>query len=248
MTRTISAYLLPSLVTPEQLAGRTVVVIDVLRAGTTITHALASGAARVIPCLEVADALRVARGYAGNARVLLGGERGGLPIDGFDLGNSPAEYTGDKVAGATVVFSTTNGTRAMLNCRMAQRVLIGAFVNFSALCQILATEPHVDLLCAGTNQEITREDVLLAGALADECRRSAGGDVRLNDQAEIAADAWLAAAPQLGSQATLAARLAASCGGRNLLDIGQHHDIEIAATIDRLEKVPELDVASWCIR
>jgi 2-phosphosulfolactate phosphatase len=179
--------LLPSLAAPEQLVGKTLVVIDVLRATTTIVHALAAGAREVIPCLEIDEALETAQ--AKGALAVLGGERGGRKIAGFHLGNSPLEYTPDVVGGKSVVFTTTNGTRAMMRCRAAGRVLIGAFSNFSALCGELSDDEQIEIICAGTDGEVTREDTLLAGAIVDELSRSAGGEeIELNDQAEIAAE------------------------------------------------------------
>ena len=136
LIRQIDVYLLPALLSRRSLAGKIVVVIDVLRATTTIVHALAAGAKEVVPCLEVEEARRVAGELGSEA--ITGGERGGKQIPGFDLGNSPAEYSRERVAGKTVVFTTTNGTRAMLCCKQARRVLLGAFVNFSAVCRELA--------------------------------------------------------------------------------------------------------------
>src|ERR1041384_8191351 len=109
MSRTINVHLLPILVEPHELAGKLVVVIDVLRATTMIIHALAAGAKAVIPFLEVAGARELAERLPGQA--VLGGERGGNRIAGFDLGNSPLEYTPAAVGGKTLVFTTTNGTR-----------------------------------------------------------------------------------------------------------------------------------------
>src|SRR6185436_10147310 len=117
--------LLPALAEPGDLAGRTVVVIDVLRATTTIITALAAGATQVVPCQEIEEARRLAGQFSPPA--ITGGERGGRQIPGFDLGNSPRAYTRKRVGGRPVVFTTTNGTRAMLRCREAGRVLIGAF-------------------------------------------------------------------------------------------------------------------------
>src|SRR3990167_11479727 len=107
MTQELNVYALPTLLAPEELAGWTAVVIDVLRASTTILYALEAGAAEVIPCLEIEDALKIA-GSMPRSQVVLGGERGGLPIDGFDLGNSPLEYDPSAVSGKTIVFTTTN--------------------------------------------------------------------------------------------------------------------------------------------
>jgi 2-phosphosulfolactate phosphatase len=234
------------------LTDRVVVVIDVLRATTTITTALAHGAVQVIPCLEVDEARRAAGRQEGDA--LLGGERGGVRIPGFDLGNSPEEYTRSRVAGKTIVFTTTNGTRAMMACRGARRVLLGAFVNFSAVCHELSRaaaespETGIDLLCAGTRGEITREDVLLAGAICDELSRQFPTPLKVNDQADLAADAWRSAVERMGGGHPLAEILRRSCGGRNLLESGQQRDIEIAAAIDTIDLIPLLDPAGWTIR
>src|SRR6266576_3326598 len=102
-SRELDVYLLPALVEPAALAGKTVVVIDVLRATTTIVHALAAGAREVVPCLEVYEANRAATELG--ERAILGGERGGVPIPGFDLGYSPAEYTRERVGGKTIIFT-----------------------------------------------------------------------------------------------------------------------------------------------
>lgn len=127
MPRELVVHPLADDVPLEALAGATVVVIDVLRASTTIVHALAAGAAEILRCGDT----ETARGLAATLpprKALLGEERLGFPIEGFDLGNSPWEYTPDRVAGASLVFTTTNGTRAMERCRLAKRVLLGAFV------------------------------------------------------------------------------------------------------------------------
>ena len=124
MLRTIHVYALPNFAAAEDFVGGTVVVIDVLRATTTIVFALEAGATEVIPCLEVGDARAMAEKFPPGTAVL-GGERNGLPIEGFDLGNSPSEYTPETVGGKTVIFTTTNGTRAMLRCQKAAQVSLG---------------------------------------------------------------------------------------------------------------------------
>ncbi|MGI8978034.1 MAG: 2-phosphosulfolactate phosphatase [Pirellulaceae bacterium] len=246
MYRTLNVHLLPALVEPRELAGKTVVVIDVLRATTTIIHALAAGAKEVMPLLEVQEAQELARKLAPGA--VLGGERGGKRIAGFDLGNSPLEYTLAAVGGQTLVFTTTNGTRAMLRCAQARRILIAGFVNFSAVCRQLAEEEQIEIVCAGTDGHVTREDTLLAGAIVEDCRRSRNDEWDCNDQAEIAADAWRTAVGTLSGRDPLAAALRESRGGRNLIEIGHEDDIDLAAQIDRFDIVPELDVAAWRIR
>lgn len=242
MTQQAFVHLLPGLVTPEELAGGTVVVADILRATTTITYALAAGATKIIPLLEIDRALEMKSQLGGTA--VLGGERGGKKIPGFDLGNSPGEYTRNSVGGKTLLFTTTNGTRAMEMCRLASRILLGCFVNFSAICREVAELERLDILCAGTDNQITREDVLFAGAVIDDLH-GRGGTVLTNDQADIACDAWRAATHDFGGPKPLAEFLRASTGGRNLIDIGHERDIEIAAQIDKFDVVGELDLKAW---
>jgi 2-phosphosulfolactate phosphatase len=241
--RQIDVYLLPALVEPAALTGKAVAVIDVLRATTTIVHALAAGAAEVAPSLNVEDARRLADQLGD--RAVLGGERGGLPIPGFDFGNSPAEYTSDRVSGKTVVFTTTNGTRALERCQLARRALIAAFANFSAVCRELSDASEVAIVCAGTDGHVTREDTLLAGAIVTDLAQ--GKLCQLNDQALLAADAWQTAV-RLLTDRPLGIMLRDSRGGRNLIDTGQENDIDLAAQIDRFDIVPELDLKTWRIR
>ena len=240
----IRVFFLPSLVTPQQLADRAVVVVDVLRATTTIVHALAAGATQVIPCVEVDQARDTAEKLGPVA--ILGGERGGKVISGFRLGNSPAEYKTENVKGKIVVFTTTNGTRALQSARLGRPILLAAFVNFSSVCTALDQFADFDVLCAGTDGQISREDVLLAGALvADRTRRR--GHLPLNDQAELAVDAWNRVEQSAWSFDPVAQVLRTSHGGRHLLDIGLGEDIDLAAQLDRFTVVPELDPARWLI-
>lgn len=244
MTQRLNTHFLPKLVTQEELAGDCVVVIDVLRASTTICHALAAGAEAVIPCLQIADARELAKRLGD--RAVLGGEREGVKIADFDLGNSPTEYQPDVVLGKTVVFTTTNGTAALQACVAASRVVVGAFVNLTALCEELAQEETVHLLCAGTHGEVTREDALLAGAVVEHffCENLM---LETNDQSILALDAWQAATGGSRAQSVVARCLAATQGGRNLTSLGLTDDIELAAIVDGIPVVPELDRQNWSI-
>lgn len=255
----LNVYALPTFVVPSELAGGTAVVIDVLRASTTIVHALDAGALEVIPCVEVADARAIATGLPKES-VILGGERGGLLIDGFDLGNSPSDYTPDVVEDKTVVFTTTNGTRAMATAQQAKRVLIGSFVNVSAVAAQLAieqcnSEPQIHLICAGSDGQIGHDDVLLAGMLVAKIEQLGGSSYRMNAQAVTARETWLHtfALPQtLGAEPIeprqLATRLCTTEGGRHLISVGCEKDILTASRIDAFSCVPELDVHQRRIR
>lgn len=254
MSHLLNVYALPKLVDPEELAGGTVVVIDVLRASTTIVYALEAGANEVLPCQEVEEARAVAGRLPGDG-VLLGGERGGLPIHGFDLGNSPREYLADRVGGKTLVFTTTNGTRAILRARQADRVLIGAFVNATAVLEQLVGQQQIHLLCAGTRGQIGRDDVLMAGMLVDRILRQGDLIWEQNAQAVTARETWLhafalprAIEAEPLEPPRLAGQLRDSVGGKNLIAIGLEDDILAAAQIDRFGSVPELDRESMCIR
>jgi 2-phosphosulfolactate phosphatase len=248
MSVDLAAYFLPALIGPGELDGQTAVVIDLLRASTTICHALAEGAQEVIPCLEVDEAKQIAAQFS-SGQAVLGGERDGVKIPGFDLGNSPEEYTPETVGGRSVVFTTTNGTRAMNACRGAARVFIGSFVCLSALCERFKNVGPINLICAGTKGKITREDVVCAGAIADRLLSSGTvGDDAINDQARIAWEAWRQAMPSSSLQhERLALTLRHSQGGRNLIALGLQRDIDAAAQIDRFMIVPELDLQTWRI-
>jgi 2-phosphosulfolactate phosphatase len=254
MLPALHVYALPTFAVPEDFLGGTVVVIDVLRATTTIVAALEAGASEVIPCLEISDARAMAASFPPGA-ALLGGERNGLPIEGFDLGNSPSEYTPETVGGKTVIFTTTNGTRAMLQCRRADQVFLGAFVNVSAVYQRLLGRDKIHLLCSGARGQFGRDDILLAGLLVHWLQDRAAGGYQLNAQAITACQDWISAfavpfasgaeplAPEL-----LARQLRNSAGGRNLASIGLEADILAAAQIDCSKIVPELDLAGFRIR
>lgn len=237
----LKVHFLPELVAADELAGGTSVVIDVLRATTTIVHALAAGATAVVPCATIEEARRRAAAFpAGTAT--LGGERGGMPIEGFDLGNSPAEYTRAAVGGKTVILTTTNGTQALLHCRQAAEIVVGAFVNLSAVCGVLSLRPRVDLACAGTDGQTTDEDVLLAGAIVE--RLADDATWRIVGKAENALAMWrrVSAEARGGAlKARLVEALRASLGGKNLIAIGMADDLKLAAEIDRFAIVPRYD-------
>ena len=246
MTRELFVHLLPDLVQPERLEGAVAVVLDVLRASTTISHALAAGAVAVLPCGTVDEARRIAATFAPGT-MLLGGERAGTLIEGFDLANSPTSFTPDVVAGKTIVFTTTNGTRALQHARLARRRLIGAFVNLNAVLDVLVCETRpIHLLCAGTDGRITLEDCLCAGAMAFGFGLATEqAATTFDDQTQLAIRLYenCAADPARFRDAMHTSR-----GGKNLYDLGLEVDIDIASRWDVLPVVPELMRASGQIQ
>ncbi|HUE17121.1 MAG TPA: 2-phosphosulfolactate phosphatase [Planctomycetaceae bacterium] len=236
MPRQVNVFPLPRYFEPDELRGGIAVVIDLLRASTTIVTALANGARCVIPCGDVAAAQESAASFP-RGDVLLGGERGGVRIEGFDLDNSPATYSSDRVAGKTVVFTTTNGTAALLRSQAADRVLVGSLVNRRAVVRELAgDERPVHLVCAGTEGCVTAEDLLAAGAFAAELAAAAGSTSSRDDVAFVVQEFWASASSSSGQLRTA---LRQSRGGRNLVELGFDADIELAARVDSVQVVAE---------
>lgn len=167
------------------------VVIDILRASTTMVTALGNGAEAIIPVVEISEALALRQQHP---EVLLAGERKGVRIRGdltggtdFDLGNSPREYTPARVRGKTIVMTTTNGTRALRACAGAANTLVGSFLNLRATCHWLLDHRPEELIlvCSGTYEEPALEDVLAAGAICERLwPHYAGGHI--SDAAELA--------------------------------------------------------------
>jgi 2-phosphosulfolactate phosphatase len=259
---TLNVHFLPRLVPEDQLAGSTVVVIDLLRASSTICQALASGATCVMPFLEIEETRRAAERFP-RGQIVIGGERNGELINGFDLGNSPLEYVPAAVAGRRVLFTTTNGTRALHHARQADRTLVGAALNGQALVNAIADTPRVDILCAGTDGEITGEDIFAAGAILHallKSKHSPGTEeenesrgFQLNQSAISAVEQWrdlLEAAERSGRtpSAQLAEQIRETPGGRNLLEIGHEADLTACAQLDLLDVVPELNRRTHEIR
>lgn len=225
-------HLVPELVDPRELRGSVAVVIDVLRATTSIVHALAAGCSSIRPCLEI-DEARTLAGTLKKKTAVLAGERNGKPIPGFDLGNSPRGFTPKICKDKTLVFTTTNGTLAVLRAATAERVLIAAFVNFSAVCEQLHADARpVHIVCAGLHGQPCIEDTLLAGAFV-ECLAE-DGDIHPNDSARIAWDCFE------NHGRILLGALECSDGGEGLRKLGYEDDIRDAAIADRFAIVPEL--------
>jgi 2-phosphosulfolactate phosphatase len=250
--RQVNVHFLPQLVAESDLAGSVVIVVDLLRASTTICEALAAGATEVVPFLEVEEAIAAAK-EIGRAKVVLGGERKGGKIAGFDLGNSPSEYTSETVGGRPVYITTTNGTRALAHARAARRVFVGAFVNLSAVAACVINESRVDILCAGTDGEQTFEDILAAGAIVDRMQQKSANGFKANEAAQGTRDEWqllsfMAERERRTLIEQLAIELRSTQGGRNLLSIGLDRDLLDCAQIERLSVVPELKVREWRIR
>ena len=143
---------------PASAEGASAIVVDVVRATSTIVEALANGAEAIYPAGTPEDAVNLANSL-GRDRALVCGERKGLKVDGFDLGNSPREYGPDVVEGKDLVFTTTNGTRAFLAVAEASRIVSASFLNLSAAAGVMSDSPRVIVLCAGRSDVFSMDDM-----------------------------------------------------------------------------------------
>lgn len=159
----------PQGLTPSDVQGRTVFVLDILRATTVMCAALARGAKALIPVPSTEEALRLAQ-TIGSADILLAGEKNCLRIPGFHLGNSPLEMTEETVKGKTLILTTTNGTRAIHACQGAAAVYPAAAANLSAAGErardVLETTGDLLIVCAGREHAFSLDDAYCAGRLA----------------------------------------------------------------------------------
>lgn len=212
--------------------GDVAVVIDVIRATTTILEALTVGANAVYPASSVGQARRLAS-ELGPEDTVLGGERRGLRIGGFDLGNSPGEYTWESVGGRNVVLTTTNGTRALMAVRNMDRVLVAALTNVAAVSRAARDAGRVFLVCAGKENRFALDDVLCAGMIIERLVRMSGGEPVLDDASR-------AAVRLAGCYEVTPALLRGVAAGVALVDVGLAADLDVCAEIDRHDDVPEM--------
>ena len=149
----------------EDLRGKSAVIIDILRASSSIVTAVNNGAKKIIPVEDMSDAMKIARTMDQND-YLLCGEKDGVKIEGYHLGNSPQEYTKEVVGDKTLIINTTNGTRAIKKANLANRIYIGSFLNQKAILKALAEhDDEVVLICSGWRGRLALEDTMFAGSL-----------------------------------------------------------------------------------
>lgn len=218
----------------HQLADQAVLVIDVLRATSTIVTALAAGATSVVPVNDPAEARKLAEALGDS--ILLAGERDGLPLPGFDLGNSPLEYTSEKVQGKVVVLSTTNGTVALRRVQTAEMIGTAAFLNAAAAAdwavRALKDGLKVMLVCAGTVRRFSWEDTCLAGLVTSLIQERMEG-VTCSDGAVAAVRLWRGFNDP--HEVFMMSR-----HGKRLLELGFTADLTYCAQVSVLNAVPEL--------
>jgi 2-phosphosulfolactate phosphatase len=225
--RNLETCFSPCLFEPERHEGSIVVVIDILRASSAICTAFENGAGSIIPVATIPEARAYKeKGY------LVAAERDGFVLDFADFGNSPFNFTSGKVAGKTIVYSTTNGTGIIKMASLAGDIIIGSFLNLSSLATwILKREKNVVLFCAGWKNRFNLEDTLCAGAVAEILIGSSQYST-ICDSTHAALDLWSLAKPDLTGYIEKAAQRS------RLRDKKLDDCIEFCLTLDYTRKIP----------
>lgn len=228
----IDIHFFPFPPSPHLLSDRTVVVIDILRATSVMVYAMAHGAKEIVPVKTVDEALQLAKTFSRNT-TLLGGERASNRIEGFDLGNSPREYTAETVRGKRLILTTTNGTRAFHAVSSGKEVLVGSFFNISSVAE-RCFELDRDLLIypSGDEGNFSLEDTVCGGMLIDRMIKKGGRSFTLTDASRSAHILYQR------FEANLVEVFCLSHHGRDLVDRGFEEDLPYCAQVDITNVVP----------
>ncbi len=225
--------------TGKEPRGVKAAFIDILRAGTSILAALNAGAREIVPVESPEDAKELKERLSRTSPagpVLLGGERGGRRLQGFDLGNSPLEYEESKLQGATIIMTTTNGTHTLKALSGVGLVLVAAFGNLNAAAERLSREEGPYLLaCSGREGAFCLEDALCAGMVLEKLLKVRGEPRLLSDSAR----ATLFLAREHGSRVEGALR--SSLWGNLLHGMGFGDDVSLCARLNWTDAVPRLE-------
>ena len=231
----LKLHLTANLVDELALRDKVVIVVDVLRAGTCTAVALHNGAREIIPTATVDAAARVSSNLAG-AITMLAGERNGRMIEGFHFGNSPLEFTPEKVLGKAIVFLTTNGTPAFVKARHAREMAVCSFVNISAVADFVRQQQgDVEIVCAGKSGSLCIEDAVCAGMLIHLLTEGTAGTVHHEDAAAAALTLYKSHARGLRRM------LKRSDNGVLLEELGFAADVHACGELDTVPVVPRLD-------
>lgn len=213
-----------------------VVVIDVLRATTSIIRALESGVKKIIPAATVKDAFRIKKIHNDSPETMVCGERKGVRVDGFDLGNSPEEFKGGDLESKILIFTTTNGTQAFKKVSDYPKVIAASFINISAVIKFILKHQEmykrIIFLCSGTDGFFTLEDTACAGMIINKIMNSYDESPEITDAAIAARDIYIT------YEDDLMKLLERSRGGRNLIEIGLYKDLKEVAMVNTSSVVP----------
>jgi len=227
----IDVYLNAQSAPSDALKNKAVLVIDVLRACSTIVTALDHGARAVIPVADMAEAGKIAA-HIDPESTVMGGERSGVKIEGYHLGNSPAEYSREAVQGRTVVLNTSNGTGAITRARGAGSVAIGCFLNAAEAIRFISeAETDAVIICAGAGKRIGLEDVLCAGLILHELWRG-------SPPAQVSDASHIAFSQYLHDRERLPEAVARSNHGRALIELGFANDVARCSEVNSCLLLP----------
>ncbi len=230
----VEVHFTPHQIDDLALRDKTVVVIDVLRASTSIATALYNGAKEIIPVTTVERAVKISGSLFGD-HVLRGGERNGKMIEGFNLGNSPFDYTEEKVKGKAIIFSSTNGSYAIEKSRFARNVAIGGFVNMSLVVQFIKElKQDFIILCSGNNGLFSLEDSVAAGLLVHKLSEDEDVELAMSDAAIAVTMLYK------GYSKSLLKMVKNSEHGKYLAGIGYANDLPVCAGVDTIPALPQL--------
>src|SRR6201996_3633796 len=222
--------LTPALIPLFEVGNYIVVVIDIFRATSSICYGIENGAGAIIPVAEVEECSAYREK---GLDYLLAAERDGKVVDGFDFGNSPFSYTKEKVSGKTVVLTTTNGTQALHLSRKAKKIVIGSFLNLTALCNWLKTQDeNILLVCSGWKNNFNLEDTLFAGAVVEQLQSAT---FVADDPAIAANDLYRIAKDDLSGY------LKKTSHSGRLKALGIEADIEFCLRVDLTTAIPVLE-------
>ena len=215
-------------VSQEKTKGKICVVIDVLRATSVMITALHNGAEKIFPFKDI----KIIQERCENLKnIIKCGERNALKIDGFDLGNSPLEFTKEKVFGKDIYMSTTNGTKAVENSLSAEKIIICSFLNIKSVSEkLLEYKKDVVIVCAGTNGKFSLDDTLCAGLIIKEMQKHT--EIQMND-------VLLAAVRISESHENIKDILKGSTHYERLLSLGFEKDMEHIFSLNKYSIVPE---------
>ena len=218
-----------------QLRDKNIVVLDVLRASSTITVALNNGAREVIPVASIESAVKISGSLFGEV-TLRGGERNGKMIEGFNLGNSPLEYSESAVKGKSIIYCTTNGSVALAKSRYARALIVGSFLNLTTVVEFVKDENKDFLfICAGRINTIgyfSLEDAVCAGMMIQKLMKVESLELNLSDSAKAAHALY----KTFGR--SILKMLKTSEHGRFLIEIGYADDLKICAAVDSVPVLP----------
>jgi 2-phosphosulfolactate phosphatase len=227
----INVFLSPVIVDELYFTGKTSIVIDVLRATSTIAAALNNGAKEIVPVASIEFAVKVSGGMFGG-HTLLGGERNTRKIEGFALGNSPIEYSREVVEGKSIVLFTTNGTRSIVKAKYSENLYTCSFININAVTKhLLNLNTDIEIVCAGRNNLFSIEDSICAGMIISKIKE-VNDNVFLNDSGV----AVLTLYEKYGSN--LIEMMQNSDHGKILIENGFESDLEYCSSIDLLNLIP----------